>query len=90
MTLKTGERLMKVETEMKAVKEVLNDHIKQQKNDFRLIFEKLDGMTKSMADSYAGKWVEKEVRTNSIKLAKWAGGIVVVIGIIQIMIQKWL
>ena len=51
----TGERLMKVETQVIEIKDDLKQHTVDQREDFDKVFKKLDDMSKS----YAGKWVEK-------------------------------
>jgi len=55
MTKATSERLAVIETEMTGIKESLNTHITEQRDDFNRVFRKLESLEKR----YAGKWVEK-------------------------------
>ncbi len=55
--ISTGERLMKVETQITELKSDLKQHCGDQREDFDKVFKKLDSMSKS----FAGKWVEKVI-----------------------------
>ncbi len=74
--MKTGERLMKVETEMKGIKKSLDEHKKEQREDFDLVFNKLDNLN----GKFAGKWVEKIALGSLVTII---GGIA--IGLIMLM-----
>jgi len=67
MTIKltTGERLMKLETQVTDIKSSLEEHKLEQRKDFDKLFTKLDGLD----DKYSSKWVEKAVITIGVGLS---------------------
>ena len=51
----SGERLAVVETKMTSIEKKIDEHYKRQREDFNIVFDKLD----NMSGKFAGKWVEK-------------------------------
>jgi len=55
MNQKEAVRLAKVEEKLDGFGKKLEDHVIEQRNDFNIVFKKLD----ALSGKFAGKWVEK-------------------------------
>ena len=68
--MRDGERLVAVETNVKNIEKKLDEHCKNQRVDFDMLFKKIDGLK----GKYAGKWVEAVVTGLVISVI---GGVIV-------------
>jgi hypothetical protein len=55
--ISTGERLMRLETQVTGIKDSLEEHKHEQRQDFDKILNKLDDLD----GKFANKWVEKVI-----------------------------
>lgn len=70
--MNTGERLMRVETKMENIEVKLDAQAKRNREDFQLVFDKIDGLR----SRFAGKWVEKLVLGIVVALAVGITGLI--------------
>jgi predicted nucleic acid-binding Zn-ribbon protein len=57
--LTDSERVAVIETEVNNIKTSINQHVKEQRSDFSVVFKKLDTLKENLESKFAGKWVEK-------------------------------
>lgn len=53
----TGERLMRLETQVTGIEVSIKEHKEEQRKDFDILFKKID----SLENRFASKWVEKVI-----------------------------
>jgi len=75
--MNTGERLMKVETKMEGIEVKIDAQAKRNREDFQLMFLKLDTLGEKFRLRFAGKWVERIVLGIIVALAVGITGLVV-------------
>lgn len=67
---------MRLETDVKSIKEDIIAHNEHQRQDFDKLYEKID----SLSDSFAGKWVEKV--TIGILISVFAGLLIYLVQVV--------
>lgn len=77
MKMNTGERLMKVETKIETIETKIDAQAKRNREDFQLVFEKVDSIGERFINRFAGKWVERIVIGIIIALSVGVTGLVI-------------
>ena len=74
--MNTGERLMRVETQIEGIETKIDAQTERSREDFQIVFKKIDGLGDKFRSRFAGKWVEKIVLGIIVALAVGITGLI--------------